>query len=79
MKRTILTMMLSLPLIITSCNEDDGVSSASNERKDIVLSRTEQQMTDRNVTFAFSFFSKMNEQETEKPNWWCLHSVLPLH
>lgn len=69
MKRTILTMMLSLPLIITSCNEDDGISSASNERKDIVLSRTEQQMTDKNVTFAFSFFSKMNELETEKPNW----------
>lgn len=76
MKRLLFAMMLSLPLVITSCQKNDGISSTNeensslnNERKDIVLSRTEQQLVDENVKFAFSFFNKMNEQETEKANW----------
>ena len=74
MKRLLFAMMLSLPFVITSCQENEGIpndenSSVNNARKDIVLSRTEQQLLDENVKFAFSFFNKMNEQETEKANW----------
>ena len=73
MKRLLFAMMLSLPFVITSCQENEGIpndenSSVNNARKDIVLSRTEQQLLDENVKFAFSFFNKMNEQETEKAN-----------
>ena len=74
MKRLLFAMMLSLPFVITSCQENEEIpndenSSVNNARKDIVLSRTEQQLLNENVKFAFSFFNKMNEQETEKANW----------
>ena len=58
-----------MPFVITSCNEDDGLSSATQERKDIVLSRSEEQITNENVKFAFSLFNKVNELEKEKNNW----------
>ncbi|MBQ8888633.1 MAG: hypothetical protein IJY59_04000 [Bacteroidaceae bacterium] len=68
-KNLILLLLLSLPFVITSCNEDDDLSSGNNERKDIVLSRSHQEMVNENVKFAFSLFDKVNELETEKPNW----------
>lgn len=68
-KNLILLLLLSLPFVITSCNEDDDLSSGNNERKDIALSRSQQEMVNENVKFAFSLFDKVNELETEKPNW----------
>ncbi len=53
---------------LCSCESDDGLSSIQ-ERKDIVLSRSEEEMVNENVKFAFSLFSKVNEMEKEKPNW----------
>lgn len=69
MKKLLFTLVISLPFVITSCNEDDGLSSATQERKDIVLSRSEEQITNENVKFAFSLFNKVNELEKEKNNW----------
>ena len=68
-KNLILLLLLSLPFVITSCNEDDDLSSGNNERKDIALSRSQQEMVNENVKFAFSLFDMVNELETEKPNW----------
>ena len=52
-----------------SCSEDDGLSSTKNERKHIVLTRSQKELANENVKFAFSLFNKVNEQETTEPNW----------
>ena len=68
MKKLFLCVAL-LAGLCCSCQKDDGLSSSLQERKDIVLSRSEEEMVNENVKFAFSLFSKVNEMEKEKPNW----------
>ena len=70
MKKILFLLLLALPGFITSCNEDENLSpKEGNERKDIVLTRSQKEITNENVKFAFSLFNKVNELETEKPNW----------
>lgn len=64
----LLVVMPLLMIVMLSCSEDD-VSVEPNDRKEIVLSRSEMQMAEENVKFAFSLFNKVNELETEKSNW----------
>lgn len=71
MKRLLFTLMIPLSVVITSCNEDDGASSIveRNDRYDITLTRSQQEIANENVKFAFSLFNKVNELETKEPNW----------
>ena len=69
MKKILLPLAMPLLMIfMSSCSEDD-VSATSNNRKDIVLSRSETQMAEENIKFAFSFFNKVDELESDKDNW----------
>lgn len=63
--------MIPLSVVITSCNEDDGATSVveRNDRYNIALSRSQQEIANENVKFAFSLFNKVNELETKEPNW----------
>ena len=69
MNKSLFYLLILLSFIITSCNEDDGLSSTKNERKHIVLTRSQKELANENVKFAFSLFNKVNEQETTEPNW----------
>lgn len=69
MKRKLFLLLMTLPIFIASCENDDDLSSAKNERKHIVLTRSQKELANENVKFAFSLFNKVNEQETEHPNW----------
>ena len=69
MKRKLFLLLMTLPIFIASCENDDDLSSAKNERKYIVLTRSQKELANENVKFAFSLFNKVNEQETEQPNW----------
>ena len=68
MKTKLLLMMCFLGFA-TSCQDDDGGSSMAKERKDIILSRSEEVLAEENMDFAFRFFKQVNSTETEKPNW----------
>ncbi len=46
-------------LLLSAC---DGVSSDTNERRDIVLTKTEQALTNDANRFAFDLFSKLPEK-----------------
>jgi len=67
MKKLFLCVAL-LAGLCCSCQKDDGFSSSLQKRKDIVLSRSEEEMVNENVKFAFSLFSKVNKKEKEKHN-----------
>lgn len=69
MKKLLIALIVPLSIMFVSCENDEGLSSPTQERKDIVLSRSEEQMVNENVKFAFSLFNKVNEMEKEKPNW----------
>ena len=71
MKKSLITLLISLPLVTISCNEDDASSSVveRNRRYDITLTRSQEEMANENTKFAFSLFSKVNELETKEPNW----------
>lgn len=70
MKNKIFLLLLALSGFVTSCNDDENLSpDEGNERKNIVLSRSQKEITNENVKFAFSLFNKVDELETEKPNW----------
>lgn len=69
MKKILLPFMMLLFMSLMACSDDNDASVTPNDRKDIVLSRSETQMATENVKFAFALFNKMNELETEKPNW----------
>ena len=71
MKKSLITLLRSLPLVTISCNEDDASSSVveRNRRYDITLTRSQEEMANENTKFAFSLFSKVNELETKEPNW----------
>lgn len=65
-------MMLVMGLlgILTGCQSDEGGAfKGPKPRKDIPLSRSEQQMTDESTDFAFRFFKQVNATEQKEPNW----------
>ena len=56
--------------ILAGCQNDEGGSSKGPQpRKDIPLSRSEEQMTDESTDFAFRFFKQVNATEQKEPNW----------
>lgn len=71
MKDYLLVVLMTLLIVITSCNEEDGSSSVveRSKRYDITLTRSQEEMANENTKFAFSLFSKVNELETKEPNW----------
>lgn len=64
-----LLCLVGLFCLMTGCSDDDGGSNVAKERKDIALSRAEEQLADESTDFAFRFFQQVNKSETEKPNW----------
>ena len=60
-------MLFSLTCFI-SCQNDDGRSTVSKEeRKSIVLSRSEEEMAAKNTDFALNLFKQIDTRQTE--NW----------
>lgn len=59
---------LSLLSILAACQSDGDSSPQPKPRKDITLTRAEQEMTDLGTDFAFRFFRQVCETETAKPN-----------
>jgi hypothetical protein len=55
LKKTITA--LSLLCILVACQSDDNSSPQPKPRKDIALTRAEQEMTDLGTDFAFRFFN----------------------
>ena len=66
LKKTIAA--LSLLCILAACRSDDNSSPQPKPRKDISLTRAEQEMTDLGTDFAFRFFNQVCRTEVEKPN-----------
>ena len=66
LKKTITA--LSLLCILAACQSDDNSSPQPKPRKDIALTRVEQEMTDLGTDFAFRFFNQVCKTEVEKPN-----------
>jgi serine protease inhibitor len=66
LKKTITA--LSLLCILAACQSDDNSSPQPKPRKDIALTRAEQEMTDLGTDFAFRFFNQICKTEVEKPN-----------
>lgn len=71
MRKCLFLLLMSLPFVVTSCYEDDGSSSVvqRNRKYDITLTRSQQEIANGNVEFAFSMFDKVNDLETREPNW----------
>ncbi|AVM51764.1 serpin B [Bacteroides zoogleoformans] len=59
--------VFGLLCILASCQNDESSSPQPQPRKDIALTRTEQEMLDKGNDFAFRFFSQVCKTE-EKPN-----------
>ncbi|MDE6347401.1 MAG: serpin family protein [Bacteroides sp.] len=66
LKKTIAAF--SLLCIFAGCSNDDNSSLRPKPRKDINLTRSEQEMTDLGTDFAFRFFNQVCKTEVEKPN-----------
>lgn len=66
LKKTIAA--LSLLCIFAACQSDDDSSSRPKPRKDINLTRSEQEMTDLGTDFAFRFFQQVCKTEVKQPN-----------
>lgn len=67
--RTKLFLLLGTLFLLAGCrNDDDGGSNNAKERKDIVLSRSEEVMADESMDFAFRLFQQVNSTE-QRPNW----------
>lgn len=66
LKKTIAA--LSLLCIFAACQSDDNSSSRPKPRKDINLTRSEQEMTDLGTDFAFRFFQQVCKTEVKQPN-----------
>ncbi len=60
-------LVLCLSGTFAACQNDNN-SVQSKERKDIVLSRSEQDIMDTGNDFAFRFFNQVCSSEKEKPN-----------
>ena len=65
LKKTITA--LSLLCILAACQSDDNSSPQPKPRKDIALTRAEQEMMDLGTDFAFRFFNQVCKTEVEKP------------
>lgn len=64
MKKTLSILgMCTLILLGTACNSDDDGNIGSNIRKDITLTRTEQEMVKVSNGFAIDFFRNINAEE----------------
>ena len=64
MKKTLSILgMCTLILLGTACSNDDDNNIASNTRKDIQLTRTEQEMVKASNGFAIDFFRNINAEE----------------
>ena len=64
MKKTLTILgMSTLMLLGTACNSDDDGNIGSNIRKDITLTRTEQEMVKVSNGFAIDFFRNINAEE----------------
>ena len=64
MKKTLSILgMCALILLGTACNSDDDGNIGSNTRKDIPLTRTEQEMVKASNGFAIDFFRNINADE----------------
>lgn len=63
-----LLLLLSFLALFMSCNNDESNSNVAKERKDIVLSRSEEQLANESMDFAFRLFQQVNSTE-QKSNW----------
>ncbi|WP_373837934.1 serpin family protein, partial [Bacteroides heparinolyticus] len=59
---------LSLLCIFAACQNDENSTPQPQPRKDITLTRAEQEMLDKGNDFAFRFFNQVCKTENEKPN-----------
>lgn len=66
--KTKLVLLLGAFVLLASCNNDESTSIEVKERKDIVLSRAEEQLANENSEFAFRLFQQVNNSE-KKSNW----------
>ena len=67
--KTKFLLLLGFIALLTSCNDDDGGTSVvAKERKDIVLSRSEEQLANESMDFAFRLFQQVNSTERQS-NW----------
>ena len=64
-----LLLMVGLFGTLAACQSEEDNPYIPKERKDIVLSRSEELMTDESAEFAFRFFKQINQTEVENPNW----------
>ena len=55
--------------MLGSCQNEEENPYEPKERKDIVMSRSEEQMTEECTEFAFRFFKQINQTEVKEPNW----------
>lgn len=62
-------LLIGILALITSCQNDDGDSIITKERKDIPLSRSEEVLAEETMDFAFRLFRQVNDSETKKANW----------
>ena len=67
--RLSLLLLIGLFTFATSCQNDDSSSNIAKERKDIVLSRSEEVLAEDNMDFAFRLFKQVNSTETQRSNW----------
>ncbi len=67
--KTKLFLLLGVFALITGCQNDDDGSDIAKPRKDIVLSRAEEVLTNENIDFAFRLFKQVNNAEKEHANW----------
>lgn len=62
--------LLFLALSLWGCqSSDEEPELVLKERKDIVLSRSEEVILDKSFDFAFQLFQQVNNAETDNPNW----------
>ena len=62
--------LISFLILFTGCNNDDiNFADITKERKDIVLSRSEEMLAEESTDFAFRYFQRVNQSETKKANW----------
>ena len=66
MKKTLTILGMSVLILLgTACSNDDDGKIGSNIRKDITLTRTEQEMVKASNGFAIDFFRNINAEENE--------------
>ena len=66
LKKTLL-LTAGLLCLLTACDSDDN-NSRAKERKDITLTRSQEELLEANTDFAFRFFGQVRSSEQESPN-----------